>query len=456
MAMLLLPVYLQAAGWDAGFGQMGWHSFARGNLAAPLLKGWRAAVWIHAMSAIPWVALIVGAAARYVDPDLEEEALLVGSPLQVFLRVSLPRMLAGVAVAAFWILLLTATEMTVTDLYRVRTYAEELYTGFALGDDLRSAWLTALPGGAALAAVVIATLAVAFAVAPALGTPTRSALTYRLGAWRLPACGVMVLLLLLVCGVPLANLVCKAGLVMTNVDGRLVRQWSVLQFTQVVAPSVWEYRQELLWSTLISAASATVAVAGGAALSWFARHGGWPSVPALAATAIGVALPGPLVGLAVIWLLDRPHPGLCVWLYDRTLFAPILAISIRLVPLASIFCWFVLRSVADDVLDSAACEGAGGWSRFWRIVVPQRWSGLVAAWLAMFALAAGDLACSILVVPPGVTTVPIRVFGLIHAGVDDQVAGICLTVLVAVAAVAAAVGWLLQLHTGAVSGRRRR
>ena len=39
-----------------------------------------------------------------------------------------------------------ADEMTVTDLYGVRTYAEELYTGFNLGDDLRTAWLSALPG----------------------------------------------------------------------------------------------------------------------------------------------------------------------------------------------------------------------------------------------------------------------------------------------------------------------
>jgi ABC-type spermidine/putrescine transport system permease subunit II len=56
------------------------------------------------------------------------------------------------------------------------------------------------------------------------------------------------------------------------------------------------------------------------------------------------------------------------------------------------------------------------------------------------------LACSILVVPPGVTTVPIRVFGLIHAGVDDQVAGLCLLLFVGVAAAVAAVLWLLRRH----------
>jgi iron(III) transport system permease protein len=106
----------------------------------------------------------------------------------------------------------------------------------------------------------------------------------------------------------------------------------------------------------------------------------------------------------------------------------------------------VLRSVADDALDCAACEGAGPWLRFWLVAWPQRRFGLAAAWLAVFASATGDLACSILVVPPGVTTVPIRVFGLIHAGVDDQVAGLCLLMFVGVAVAVAAVLWLLRRH----------
>lgn len=59
------------------------------------------------------------------------------------------------------------------------------------------------------------------------------------------------------------------------------------------------------------------------------------------------------------------------------------------------------------------------------------------AWLVALAIVLGDLAASILVVPPGVITLPIRIFGLMHYGVEDQVAGICL-VLVAVFAVVAA------------------
>ena len=72
--MLLMPLYLQAAGWQAGFGLDGWYSLASGGQA--WLMGWRGALWVHALASIPWVTLIVGLGLQFVEPELEEQALL--------------------------------------------------------------------------------------------------------------------------------------------------------------------------------------------------------------------------------------------------------------------------------------------------------------------------------------------------------------------------------------------
>jgi iron(III) transport system permease protein len=157
----------------------------------------------------------------------------------------------------------------------------------------------------------------------------------------------------------------------------------------------------------------------------------------------GLAVPGPLIGLGIIWLLDRDQPAAVAWLYDRTVTAPVLALAVRTLPLTILICGVAWRTLAADVLEAAACDGAGPWIRFWRIAIPQRLPALTAAWLAGLAWAAGDLACSILVVPPGITTVPIRVFGLVHSGVDQQVAGICLVAAAGYAVLAACVLALL-------------
>ncbi len=89
LAMLFVPLYLQAAAWEAGFGLQGWYTaLAGGNV---LLEGWRGAIAIHTLAAIPWVVLIVGVGLLLVEPELEEAALLDGTPGQVFRRVTLPR-----------------------------------------------------------------------------------------------------------------------------------------------------------------------------------------------------------------------------------------------------------------------------------------------------------------------------------------------------------------------------
>ena len=123
--MIFVPLYLQASAWQAGFGQEGWYSSESGQ---PWLTGWNAALWVQTLAAVPWVVLIVALGLRTVEPSLEEQALLDGSPWQVFWRVTLPTCWPAVGLAAAWVAILTAGEMTVTSIFFVRTYAEEVYT----------------------------------------------------------------------------------------------------------------------------------------------------------------------------------------------------------------------------------------------------------------------------------------------------------------------------------------
>ena len=62
----------------------------------------------------------------------------------------------------------------------------------------------------------------------------------------------------------------------------------------------------------------------------------------------------------------------------------------------------------------------------WRIVVPQMRLGLVAAWLIAFVLAFGELGVSILVAPPGETTLPIRIYTIIANAPSSSVAVLAL------------------------------
>jgi hypothetical protein len=102
------------------------------------------------------------------------------------------------------------------------------------------------------------------------------------------------------------------------------------------------------------------------------------------------------------------------------------------------------RTLDGDVLAAAALDGASPWRVFWRIALPQRWMALVAAWLAAFAIAAGDLAWAQLVRPAGMDLIQRRVFGLVHSGVEEQVAAISLVNVIAYAALAGSILWLVR------------
>ena len=167
--MIFVPLYLQAGAWQAGFGDQGWFTLAA-QIHRPGFTGWRAAIWIHSLAALPWVVGIVGIGFRLVEPELEEQALLDGSASQVFFRVSLRGALPAVGMAAIWTAVVTAGEMTVTDLFSIRTYAEEVYTqAAATASELDAASPSVMLGIAITVVLIIGGWGFVLAFRPAAG-----------------------------------------------------------------------------------------------------------------------------------------------------------------------------------------------------------------------------------------------------------------------------------------------
>lgn len=448
--LLFLPLYVQASAWDAGFGQQGWFTLRFGDPRWPWLTRMPAAIWIHALAAVPWIMLIVGQGLRQVESELEEVALLDANPLTVLLRVTLPRAMPAILASALVVTVLTAGEMTVTDIYRVRTYAEELYTNAALTADAVDLGISIWPHVAILCVLVTLAWQAALVLAPINDRTVVGRLwSIPLSSLRWLAFAAVLVTTLFAVGVPLANLVYKAGLVMDSSSGTPVQAWSWDRFTSSTLPLqanplAWrfakEYQATLMLGCLVGTAGAVLAVP----LALAARLGGRMAAGIFALLGVGIALPGPLTALAVIWLLNRPTPALLPWLYDETLFAPTLAIVVRTLPITTLIVWGAFRSVDQDQVDAACADGASWFELLRNVLLPQRWSAILIAWLAGFAIAAGDLSSSLLVIPPGQTTIANQIFLLVHAGVHNAEAGLCLGQTLFFGVLSGAVLWLLQ------------
>src|SRR5215212_3721469 len=230
VGMLFVPLYLVTGAWDAGFGVQGWHTLSTNPHLAhdPWLSGWRAAVWVHALAAIPWVVLIVGASLRAVEAEIEEDAATCAAPQKVMWHISIRRAAPAIVLAGIWVAIMTTTEISVTDFFQVRTFAEEVYTQSALGtfdvgppsrggpdaaqlsaptsdSPLPAVSAVGLWSGLLLSTILsfITIIAASRLFTDLSDAPHRAPWIWRLKNWRWPVAILLWLSMLLMTGVPL-------------------------------------------------------------------------------------------------------------------------------------------------------------------------------------------------------------------------------------------------------------
>ncbi len=461
LAWLFVPLFVQAAAWQVALGPGGWliplGTFSSQGVFA---SAWLPTVWVHGVAGIPWVALLVAAALCAIPREAEEDALLDAPSWMVLLKVSLPRAKAGILTGALWVAVVCLGEITVTDLYQVRTFAEEVYTSASVGS--LSGPIVPLADDEGQVDFMTSDLVWGTVIAVCLVLVLLAAIVHRLPSahyftldetwrWQLDHAAAPLLLLtwLLVInliGVPLVSLIGKAGTEATRTETGIVRRWSPTKAAELVLRSPWEHRREVGWSIAIATSAAAGATLIGLVSAWALRTGFLPRIPTALLLATLFALPGPLVGVWLIRLLNHPPESSWAWLntwYDNSILAPVLAQTIRTLPLATLLIWSQLSSISQQVLDSATSEGANWWRQLAYLAIPLRSKAIFAAFCLSFIVAMGELAATILVVPPGVSTLSIRIFGLMHYGADDQVSAICLVLALTTAISTLAVAWLL-------------
>jgi iron(III) transport system permease protein len=214
----------------------------------------------------------------------------------------------------------------------------------------------------------------------------------------------------------------------------VARGWSLFKAISITAASPADHSAEFVWSLLMAASTAACTLALAAPLAYASRASIVAACIALALAVAGLAVPGPLVSLSLISTFSESQQPALNYLYDRTIAVVVLVQSLRAFPLTYFLLWHALRTVPRSLIETAMLDGAGPLRRMW-LAMRQRLSAILLAGIAAAVVALGELAATILVVPPGIEPLSVRVFGLLHYNVLDQVAAITLM--------------LVLLHSGA-------
>lgn len=462
-AMLITPMLIHVSGWDAAFGKLGWLTSSRGQILKPLVSGWSAASWIHGVAAAPQVALILLFGGGLGRRAYEEQALMDTTPSGVFWNISIRRFMPLVILSLIWVIILCAREIAVTDLYQVGTLAEQIYLGYSLG-------LNAIPGtwtpeqlaqagnlGVWTTVSLVAWLTVtAFSFFIGLTQLEHQSSIWhpskirRSGAWKNT---IGIALLVVMAGVPIGNVVFRACFFVRPVDGIPTQGYSIDQLFRSIKRAVIDYRDEFVWSFLIAVVAASIIIFLAVFLASLSRRSRMGQLLFVVSLAFSCAIPGPYLGNLITQAFTSiDHPGI-VWLYNYTIAAPVIANIIFCWPVGALLIWYVFRQIPEDVLESASLDGAGKIQRFLQFGVSANAGTLAGCWLISFAFSFGELSASQMVRPAGIDTVPRKMLGDLHAGVNELTAGITIVTAFAIVAISLLGWWIIRLNQPA-AGRK--
>ena len=459
LATAFIPLVFQVSFWDAAFGKLGWLTAASTGQNEPLVSGWAAASWIHAISLTPQIALIFLAAFWTGDRVHEEQALLECSPVRVFWTITMRRMLPVLLLCLLWCIINCAREIAATDIYQVGTLAEQVYLGFSLGqfDSFLGNWTADEMARASTLGIGAQILAITWLVISAaifffrflsdrdnsenlrLQQPVRTSnRNYLLNT-------ATAIAWILMAAIPLYNLLARASFHVARVDGQPQPGYSIEQFFSAIQLAAVQYMPQTRWSILMGFGCAVSSIVLGTLIAWGAKTHHAVRWATVIFVSICFALPGPIVGSGLaqaMTLIDTPWSN---FVFDRTLFAPMLATSIVCLPIAVVLCYFVFDLVADDVQQHAATEGAGTVTTFFKFGIGGNWRPLVGIFILSFVIAYGELAASQMVLPAGVETVPRLTLGLMHSGVNEMTAALTIINITAIVLISLCGWWLVSL-----------
>lgn len=388
-----------------------------------------AAAFVHGLWGVGLTAVGVAAACRRLPrPLLDASMLDCSSTSQVLRHVVLPTLWPAIGSLLLVVAASALTEIAVVDLVQLRTLADDVYVAFQLEANPGRATAVACPlflVSAVLAALLVAvgprgmTELVSSPVSSNL--PLRCPLLVRLCIWTFVlACAFVTSV------VPYAGVLVRAFARPTRASVAsgsvgILRQWAgaVMETAEVLtaefAVSLFTCATAALVATIISF------------LLFYSLKRGKVFLLVLAVAVLLAATPGPVLGLAVV----RSAMWIGGWFYDS--YGPLIwGLALRCLPLSLLVAMTWRLRLNEELLEAAALDGASTTRRMIAVCLPLSRSYVAIAFVLALVVALGDVGVSVIVAPPGTPPLTVRVFSLLHYGLDEYVAGIAFWSLAAV------------------------
>ncbi len=393
------------------------------------------AVAVFGFSLFPLVSLLTARAVRAGGAEALETARVHAGTWEALLRAGLRPALPGAAAGALLVFVFVVSDFAVPDFLGVTTaqntitvYANAVFRYWAKDGNAGAATAAGMPATLlAIAALVLVLVVESRRDATTVGTRHREIEPLPLKGWRWPLAGFVAVVFTIAVLFPLyrhietaggahyGNPVSQGGAapMPTAAEAARAPPTSVMDGLRkgVNYPGIAD---NVKYSLILSAGGALLALLLAIALVEAGRRRPKLDRFLVLAGFLPVAVP-PMV-LAVGWVKLFGS-------WTNLEYFPVVLLGARLLPFATFAVRAARRQVAPELIDSAAVAGLGPTARLFKITLPLIAAGAAQGFMLAFLFGLREVD-AVIFTKTGAQTLPVKLYGMIHAALDVQVAGL--------------------------------
>ncbi len=384
---LVIPSYIGAIAFVSMFGSGGQIESVFG-MQIPRIQGLWGSVFIITLYTYPYVFLTTRASLLSMDSSLVDAARALNhSPAEAFRRVTLPIIRPGIAAGALLAALYAISDFGTPAFMQANVFTSRIYGEFNN---------FAIEYAALLALQLVAIVAIVLVIEAGIGRDEdtsgggTSGAMFRLGHWKWPAMGSISLIGVVTLVVPVAIFV----LWMLRSQGQRIPS---LEFQPAFA----------LNSVYLAALAALVACIFAVPVAYYSGRTNSLIARVLErATYVGFAVPGVVIGLALVFLGTQTLPSI----YRQGVWLLVFGYVVRFLPQAVGTVRSSVLQVDDETLEASRTLNAGRIETFRRVTLPLIAPGMVAGAVLVFLTTMKELPMTLMLQPIGMNTLVIKVW----------------------------------------------
>lgn len=442
---LLIPSPVWVAAWRPS---LTWLKLDHGLVPATILQ---------ALVLLPWIVFPILVAQLCLPRQLTNDAIVAGGKQTLLRYVWVPAHRDVFIAIILFGFIQSFQEITITNLFQINTFAEEVYIQFSRPDPQVGKFSsgTAVAAAASLpVTLLLASLArkllLRLSTNRFFNQNDRTMFVTRVTKGRMRSWPLLIVILfwLLLLG-PIADLLRLAG-----TDGRH-DMWSTEAFLRNLITSLQFQSYRLLFTCSIAVITGLSTALVGLIVAARVRHNTPFGQALLFILLIVWCLPGPLLGMGlktsinVLIQIEQALPLRTAWVQEMLYLRPsplpiIWAQFLRFLPLAVTLSLPAWSRIVNPQREAAVINGSTRVLFFLHVIWPTAKHSFWLTTLMIAALSLGELSTSKLVATPDGDTMAIEIFMQLHYSLNHLLAAMCLILLTLAASIAIAINRFIR------------